>query len=121
MPAACAVCGHAGGVGAFCPACGTKQSVQEDTDAMVGRSIADRYEILAPIKHGGMGSVYAAMQRTLGRKVAIKLIQTTLRGVDQVVQRFMDEARIASQFNHPNLVSVYDFGQITDGGRIELF
>jgi serine/threonine-protein kinase len=88
---------------------------------MIGRIIADRYEILAPIKHGGMGSVYVALQRALDRKVALKLIQPKLHGVSEVVRRFLGEAQIASQFNHPNLVNVHDFGRIEEGGRSELF
>ncbi len=121
MSDACLQCGHADGVGKFCPVCGAPQTGNAAKDPLIGRVIADRYEILQPLKHGGMGSVYVALQRTLGRRVALKLIHTAMRAHAQAVERFMSEARVASQLNHPNVVSVYDFGQIVDDGPGALF
>jgi serine/threonine-protein kinase len=107
-------------VGVFCSVCGASQP-DVVRDPMIGRVIADRYEILAPMKHGGMGTIYVGLQRVLDRKVAIKLVRTALRGVGEIVTRFLAEARIASQFNHPNLVSIYDFGRIDEGEGTDLF
>jgi serine/threonine-protein kinase len=85
------------------------------TDQAVGRVIADRYEIVAPLKEGGMGQVYVALQRSLERKVALKLIRPDLQSDERTSQRFFVEARAASQLNHPNVVSIYDFGRCEDG------
>jgi serine/threonine protein kinase len=96
-------------------------SGQGAPDATIGRLIAERYEILAPIKEGGMGRVYVALQRSLKRKVALKLIHPGVAGVSRIADRFLSEAQAASQLNHPNVVSVYDFGQSGDGAEPELF
>ncbi len=62
-----------------------------------------------------MGRVYRAEQGTLGRTVAIKVIHPHLLGDDQTVARFYQEARAASRLNHPNSVSIIDFGRTEDG------
>jgi hypothetical protein len=90
-------------------------------DSAVGRIIAERYEILSPLSEGGMGLLYVALQRTLKRKVALKLIRPGMTSVHRVADRFLVEAQSASQLNHPNVVSIYDFGQTTDGAHTELF
>jgi serine/threonine protein kinase len=87
----------------------------------VGRIIAERYELLSPLNEGGMGLLYVALQRTLKRRVALKLIRPGMTSVHRVADRFLLEAQSASQLNHPNVVSIYDFGQTTDGATTELF
>ena len=62
-----------------------------------------------------MGRVYRAEQSTLGRTVAIKVIHPHLLGDEQTVARFYGEARAASRLNHPNSVSIIDFGRTDDG------
>jgi serine/threonine-protein kinase len=62
-----------------------------------------------------MGRVYRAEQRALGRTVAVKVIHPHLLSDDNSIVRFMTEARAASQLNHPNSVSVIDFGRTDDG------
>ncbi len=64
---------------------------------------------------GGMGRVYRAEQRMLGRTVAIKVIHPHLLSDEQSVARFYNEARAASRLNHPNSVSIIDFGRTDDG------
>ncbi|MCZ7682383.1 MAG: protein kinase [Sandaracinaceae bacterium] len=64
---------------------------------------------------GGMGRVYRAEQNMLGRTVAVKVIHPHLLGDDQTVARFYNEARAASRLNHPNSVSIIDFGRTEDG------
>jgi serine/threonine-protein kinase len=87
----------------------------------VGRIIADRYEILSLIGAGGMGRVYRAVQRSLGRKVAIKVIHPHLTDAPLLVKRFMIEALTASRLNHPHIVSVFDFGQMAEAEGGNLF
>jgi serine/threonine-protein kinase len=62
-----------------------------------------------------MGRVYRAEQATLGRTVAVKVIHPHLLHDDQTVARFYTEARAASRLNHPNSVSIIDFGRSDDG------
>jgi eukaryotic-like serine/threonine-protein kinase len=68
------------------------------------------YEILAPLGAGGMGEVYRARDTRLGREVAVKVLPASLAGDADRLRRFEQEARAASQLNHPNIVTVHDFG-----------
>jgi serine/threonine protein kinase/CheY-like chemotaxis protein len=92
------------------------------SDPLLGRTIADRYEIVSTLNVGGMGTVYRAIQRSLDRVVAIKFIQRHLLGFDSSIQRFMTEARILSRMSHPHVVSVFDFGRTpeSEGGHLFL-
>ena len=90
-------------------------SEAESVDALVGRVIADSYVIQELIGIGGMGRVYRAEQRVLGRMVAIKVVHGHLLGDKDSVARFYTEARAASSLNHPNSVSIFDFGRTADG------
>lgn len=62
-----------------------------------------------------MGRVYKAEQSTLGRTVAVKVIHPHLLNDEQTVARFYQEARASSRLNHPNSVSIIDFGRTDDG------
>jgi serine/threonine protein kinase len=68
------------------------------------------YEIIAAIGAGGMGEVYRASDRRLGREVAIKVISASFSTDPDRVHRFEQEARAAAALNHPNIVAVYDLG-----------
>jgi serine/threonine-protein kinase len=86
--------------------------------------VADRYEILALISTGGMGRVYRAEQKMLERMVAIKIIDPRAMRVNQTAEltsRFMTEARASSRLNHPNVVSVFDFGRTSPAEHAPLF
>jgi serine/threonine-protein kinase len=77
----------------------------------------DRYEILWPIAHGGMASVYAArMQGKHGfeKLVAIKTILPQLAGDPRLEKMFLDEARIVSGIRHPNVAEIFDVGEQED-------
>ena len=67
------------------------------------------YRILRKIGEGGMGSVYQAVDETLGRMVAIKTISSG-RTSEAAQQRFIREARAASALNHPNIITIHEFG-----------
>ncbi len=69
-----------------------------------------RYEIVSFIGAGGMGQVYRARDAQLAREVAVKLLPTASADKPQIVTRFQQEARALGLLNHPNLVTVYDFG-----------
>jgi tetratricopeptide (TPR) repeat protein len=74
-----------------------------------------RYEILAEIGRGGMGVVYQARDRRLGRSVALKRLPDNLRENPTAVQLFLREARAAAALNHPNIVTLFDADQEPDG------
>ena len=68
------------------------------------------YEVLSPLGRGGMGEVYRAKDRTLGREVAIKVLPDAF-GHDPVrVARFKQEARAAAALNHPNICAIHEVG-----------
>jgi serine/threonine-protein kinase len=71
--------------------------------------------ILDLVGIGGMGRVYRAEQRMLGRTVAVKVIHPHLLGDESASARFIAEARAASRLNHPHSVGVIDFGKTDDG------
>ncbi|MCK4864595.1 MAG: serine/threonine protein kinase [Gammaproteobacteria bacterium] len=69
------------------------------------------YKIMRELGHGGMAHVYLAVQESFGRKVALKILSPHLTDDEQFSKRFLREASIVSQLNHPNIVTVFDAGK----------
>jgi serine/threonine-protein kinase len=79
-----------------------------------GTILAGRYEITAPIATGGMGEVWRARDRVLDREVAAKVLRSEFTGDPSFVARFRNEARHTAALSHPNIASVYDYGETQD-------
>ncbi len=73
------------------------------------------YNIVRLIGTGGMGSVYEAVHAQIQRKVAIKVLHKDFQQDPEFVQRFFNEARAVNIINHPNVVSISDFGTSASG------
>jgi serine/threonine-protein kinase len=82
-------------------------------DPLIGRTVADgRYEVLARLGTGGMGTVYRVRQHPLERMAVLKLIHREMATDASAVARFEREMRVTAAIEHPHTVRVYDFGQI---------
>ena len=94
--------------------------VPPDADRMVGRLIHGRFQIVAPIARGGMGKVYRAVQKPLGREVALKILKpqssSHASGSSDTSfnQRFFLEAAVCARLTHPNTVTIFDYGRTDD-------
>lgn len=77
-------------------------------------TIAGRYEIVALLGEGGMGAVYKARDNRLDRLVAIKTILPQHMSGQQASQRFFREAQAMARLNHPNILTLFDYGQDAD-------
>jgi Tol biopolymer transport system component len=80
------------------------------SEILSGHSIGS-YRLLREVGRGGMGKVYLAHDERLDRRVALKLLPARLTDDADRVARFQREARAASALNHPNILTIYDFGQ----------
>jgi tRNA A-37 threonylcarbamoyl transferase component Bud32 len=92
-----------------------------ETRAKTGRHkraglVDGRYELEAMISKGGMGRVFRARHRDLGRKVALKLVLEGMQDDNELREIFFREARLASSLSHPNIINVTDFGLDDDLG-----
>jgi serine/threonine-protein kinase len=73
-------------------------------------SVIPGYSILARVGRGGMGAVFKAIQLSMNRLVALKILPISLAKDRTYIRRFLREAKSAAQMNHPNLTRVYDVG-----------
>jgi serine/threonine-protein kinase len=80
-------------------------------DTLLGTTIAGRYELRAVLGRGGMATVYRAYQPALEREVAVKVIASALRQDAAFAERFRREARLIARLQHPNILTIYDFGE----------
>ncbi|HEX3344991.1 MAG TPA: serine/threonine-protein kinase, partial [Polyangiaceae bacterium] len=74
-----------------------------------------RYKIGELLGAGGVGLVTSALDRTIGRTVAVKTLKQGRESEANVARRFIDEAHVTAQLEHPNIVPVYDMGWLPDG------
>src|SRR6059058_5167958 len=78
---------------------------------LLGTSLNGRYRLEARIGSGGMSTVYRALDETLERQVAVKLMSREVASDSDELQRFRREARAVAQLSHPHIVGVIDAGE----------
>jgi serine/threonine protein kinase len=83
---------------------------------MIGHVIG-RYTVTGKLGQGGMGIVYLARDSELDRIVALKILPPSVPGDSDRMRRFVQEAKIASSLNHPNIAHIYDIGEATVDGQ----
>jgi serine/threonine-protein kinase len=83
----------------------------KQTDKRVGRTLAGKYHIDAPIGAGAAATVYRATHQDLRRLVAVKILHAENQGESQFIRRFKAEALTASKLEHANVTRIIDFGQ----------
>ncbi len=90
---------------------------ETEVDPLIGQVLSGRFEIIAPLGVGGMGRVYKAVQRPLGREVALKVLNPRYDGTRDpgFERRFFLEASMTSKLKHPNTITVHDYGRTDDG------
>jgi len=76
-----------------------------------GTRLSERYEIIGSLGAGGMGEVYRALDLRLEREVAVKVLPEHLAKNHHALARFEREAKALAALNHPNILSIYDFGE----------
>ncbi len=86
---------------------------------LVGRSLGP-YQVTALLGRGGMGEVYCAQDARLGRDIVLKLLPAQFTTDPDRLHRFEQEARAASALNHPNIITVYEFGETEAGHYIAM-
>jgi serine/threonine protein kinase/tetratricopeptide (TPR) repeat protein len=79
-------------------------------ETLVGRQLG-HYETIGLLGEGGMGAVYLARDKKLGRKVALKLLPSYFTSDAERLRRFEQEACAASALNHPNILTIYEIGE----------
>lgn len=88
----------------------------KDADSLLSPgSHVGGYRIEYKLGAGGMGAVYAAVEPTIGRRVAVKVLRSDLASADNSARRFEREARSVSLVRHPAIVDVFSFGKLEDG------
>jgi len=81
---------------------------RDDAGLPPGTTVANRFRVERKLGEGGMGAVYAAVNVTTGRPVALKVMHPEYAAKKDIVRRFMREAKAATAINHPNVIEVLD-------------
>lgn len=95
-----------------CPTDGVRLYAVSSTQApLIGEVLEGRFRLEGLLGTGGMGAVYRAIQTSVGRNVAVKVLHADLDDDQAALERFFREAKFVSELTHPSIVRVIDFGQ----------
>ena len=86
----------------------------DDKELAPGFEIGE-YRLESVLGRGGFGTVYAAVQPVIGKRVAIKVLARKYAADPDIVSRFVAEARAVNQIRHRNIIDIFSFGQLRDG------
>lgn len=105
----CIRCGVAllGPTTSICPSCGAPQAVSLQRTVPQLQTLAGKWQLVEKIADGGMGSVFRALDITLDRPVAVKLLSPDLASEAEFLARFDREAKVMARLDHPNLVPIF--------------
>ncbi|HVZ75492.1 MAG TPA: serine/threonine-protein kinase [Polyangia bacterium] len=84
-------------------------------DPLIGLVLSDRYRIVRKVGEGGMGAVYQAEHALIEKRLALKILFPELTRRNDLVARFLQEAKSASRIGHENVIDISDFGQSPEG------
>jgi eukaryotic-like serine/threonine-protein kinase len=84
----------------------------------MGELLNDRYELVSPLGKGGMATVWRAVDRRLGREVAVKLLDDRRRGNTGPIARLHIEAQALARLSHPHIAAIHDFGRFGDSAYL---
>ena len=100
----------------------SEREQSERRDPLIGTLVGGKYRVESTLARGGMGRIYHATQEPLERRVALKVVQGdgANEHESQYLKRFLQEASILAKLQHPNIVTLHDYGRI-EGGSVERF
>jgi serine/threonine protein kinase len=105
----------------------TEVDVQEEADTARDRdgrlpngTVIEGYVVDGILGKGGMGIVYSATHKVIGKRAAIKVLRNEVSQNPMHLQRFIQEARAVNAIGHPNIIDIFDFGQLPDGRAFHL-
>jgi serine/threonine-protein kinase len=84
-------------------------------ESLTPGTMLGEYQIEGELGRGGMGTVYAARHPTIGKRVAIKVLELSFSCDPALLKRFTDEARAVNKIGHPYIIDVFSFGKLADG------
>src|SRR5207244_1723282 len=88
------------------------ESIADEKAELKPGQVFGSYEIVSFISRGGMGEVYLAQDKRLGRRVALKLLPSSVTKDVSRLRRFEQEARAASALNHPNIITIHEIREV---------
>ncbi|MBN2725306.1 MAG: serine/threonine protein kinase [Deltaproteobacteria bacterium] len=91
-----------------------KRQETEPEDGLIGEFVGN-YRIHSLIGSGAFGDVYLGKHPSIEREVAIKVLDPAFSADEEMLKRFNAEARAVNLINHPNIIQIYDFGELKDG------